>query len=225
MIDTTFQAIDDATLAASIAEIEKSAAGKRLADIAADKLEWVKPQDHFSLDAFRPHGRAWIAGKPCAIPEAINAMIAGAPGLIAGETNTGKSHLAVAIAVHCTNRRAIRIKDFDLYLAFDLHRFRHTDHYEEMLDRAGRYDILIFDDAGKNACAVEGRSTAYGNLVYSIMDKRAESRKQTIITTRFTNIDKNGPFYSVMGADLVRRMLLVEGDKIKHVSILLEDSK
>lgn len=176
----------------------------------------------WTLENFRPVGVAKIGGTPCTMQDAIDALCSGQSGIIAGETNSGKSHLAVAVTRSNVDNYAMRLKDFELAILAEVNRFRPAKSYRETLDTAKKVGILVLDDLGKNACQVNGACTYYGNVVFSIMDARAESRLQTIITTRYTN---GKAFEDRMGADLIRRFQQAEMDRLGHVSIVLGGAK
>ncbi len=101
---------------------------------------------------------------------------------IEGTNGTGKTHLAVAIALQLigegipvickTSGKLLQ----DIKKSFD---FGKVQEYE-ILDAYKQADLLIIDDLGKEQCTDWGVST-----LYSILNERYEDMKPTIVTTNY----------------------------------------
>lgn len=201
-------------------EYEESKRKQEIEAIQKKSEENLRAPAWFTLDKWEAPVRsiAMVAGERCSIQEAIDFLIAeNVSALIAGETDYGKSHLAVAIARERVLRgvTAARGKDPELFLEYTINKYRSAHYHQEIGKRAGVY---IFDDAGKKPCASGGEVTEYGAFITTIMDERAEKRLPTIITTRYSNLEL---FNGRMGDDLVRRAMLQEKRQQRHVQILL----
>lgn len=174
----------------------------------------------FTIDRWSAPGKAYgmLGDFPADILSSINEMVIGRSGIIIGPTNTGKSHLACAIA-RASGKRSMRIKDFAFAPLCEVHKYRRSDEFQEMLDEATKCELLILDDFGKNECQRGDGPTYYGNIILGIVDARAENHRQTIATTRYCNGDL---LESRVSEDLIRRINQVEGSKKTHVMIFLD---
>lgn len=213
------QPLSDADLqAAEQAEREKEAA--RVAEEAREYTEkHLAAPAWFVLGKYRLDlsAKAEVGGKPTNISTAISSFCNGRSGIIIGPTNTGKSHLACAIA-RASGKRAMRLKDFDFAPLCEINKYRRSEEYQDLLDNATRCELLILDDFGKNECQRGDGPTYYGNIILGIIDARAEAHRQTIATTRYCN---GGLLEQRMSEDLLRRIKQVEGDTKTHVLIFL----
>jgi DNA replication protein DnaC len=222
MIDFVLpEPVPDDVAAAADAEREAAVNARILADITDKNEEGLHAPDWWTIDNYKLSGKFWVAGVQVEPMLAVEALLDGAPGVIAGGTNTGKSHLAVAIARGKAGRTAARIKDFALAIQAEVNRYRPSEGYTDMIELAKRVECLVFDDIGKNLCHANGATTYYGNVVFDIMDARAEKRLQTIVTTRFVNQDL---LTDRLGEDLYRRIKGTEGGVARHVAVLLGEA-
>lgn len=218
-VDVTDDEMADITIRTAEYEAEKER--KRIDSVRRKTEESLRAPEWMTLEnwVIPSQCKALFAGQRCSIEDAIKLLVTrNISGLIAGGTDLGKTHLAVAIARERALRgiAAARGKDPELYLEFTVYKYRNASFHQEIGKRAGVY---IFDDAGKKPCAIGGEVTEYGAFITTILDERAEKRLPTIITTRYANLDL---FFDRMGDDLIRRAMLQEKRQAKHVQILLE---
>lgn len=203
---------------------KKEAANIKLHEITRINEKWLNAPDWFTVKNLKLDGFiCWIGEELVSISRAIEALKAGANGIIAGSTNSGKSHLAVAIARHIQQqgKKVSRLKDFDFSPLCDVNRYRESPRYKEVLERARDVDLLILDDYGKVQFHREGKLTYYGCIVFGIADSRAEERKQTILTSRYapTSADKK-ELERILGDDFLRRIKRQESGVNECVTII-----
>ena len=100
-----------------------------------------------------------------------------------GTNGTGKTHLAVAIALELINKGIPVICKSSIDLLADIKRaYDDTNNVREnaVIDIYRKVDLLIIDDLGKEQCTPWTVST-----LYAILDYRYEDMKPTIITTNY----------------------------------------
>lgn len=124
--------------------------------------------------------------------------------LIMGPTKSGKSHAGTAFGRIYAARgyRVFRVTEPELAAMFEL---KDPD-LSHMIQKMRSADVLIIDDVGKQETAQGLKLTRFGMLIFSVFDSRAERRRPTIVTTRHNR----DTLTTVLGGDLVRRMLLEE---------------
>jgi len=104
-----------------------------------------------------------------------------------GTYGTGKTHLAVAIALHLIHQRIPCIcRTFidilgDIKNTFDS---RREGAEQQMLDLYKDIPLLVIDDLGKELCTEWSMST-----LYTILNDRYENMRPTIITTNYNNAE------------------------------------
>lgn len=211
--------LSDADLQAAEQAAREQAAAREAEEARVYTEKHLAAPARFTLENYRtaPAARAEISGGVADVRTAIAAFIAGRSGIIIGPTNTGKSHLACAIARE-SGKRAMRLKDFDFYPMCEINKYRRSEEYQALLDEAKKCDLLILDDFGKNECQRGDGPTYYGNIILGIIDARAEQHRQTIATTRYCN---GKLLEDRVSEDLIRRINQVEGDNKTHVMIFL----
>jgi DNA replication protein DnaC len=211
--------LSDADLQAAEQAAREQAAAREAEEARAYTEKHLSAPAWFILDRWRAvsGSRAEISGGVADVRTAISALVSGRSGIIIGPTNTGKSHLACAIA-RATGKRAMRLKDFDFAPLCEINKYRRSDEYQALLDEAKKCELLILDDFGKNECQRGDGPTYYGNIILGIIDARAEAHRQTIATTRYCN---GGLLEQRMSEDLLRRIKQVEGETKTHVLIFL----
>lgn len=103
---------------------------------------------------------------------------------IEGTNGTGKTHLAVAIALQLIHEGVPVICKTSSDLLLDIKKsFDGNGSSEsEVLDIYKRVDLLIIDDLGKEQCTDWGMST-----LYAIFNDRYEDMQPTIITTNYSS--------------------------------------
>lgn len=221
MLETmpVFSALSDTDLQAAEQAAREQAAAREAEEARAYTEKHLAAPAWFILDRWRTvsGSRAEISGGVADLNTAITALVSGRSGIIIGPTNTGKSHLACAIA-WATGKRAMRLKDFDFAPLCEINKYRRSDEYQALLDEAKKCELLILDDFGKNECQRGDGPTYYGNIILGIIDARAEAHRQTIATTRYCNGEL---LEQRMSEDLLRRIKQVEGDTKTHVLIFL----
>lgn len=101
---------------------------------------------------------------------------------IEGTNGTGKTHLAVAIALQLINEGIPVICKTSGDLLLDVKRAFDDEYVKEheVLDVYKNVDLLIIDDLGKEQCSDWSMST-----LYSILNDRYEDMKPTIVTTNY----------------------------------------
>lgn len=154
----------------------------------------VGPDGHEPYKGIKAHIEAIRAGDA----EPVNFVLL-------GPTDSGKSHLAMAIArvyidMGKTVKREVEPDVFDFYRT---HIYRHADSIAERKAEAQRSDVLVWDDLGKIQIANGLQLTDFGSFVFGIFDKRAEARKLNIITSRYDSLSE---LAKVTGSDLIRRI-------------------
>ena len=116
--------------------------------------------------------------------------------LFMGNTGSGKSHLAVAFlrniiktgTTHCIFQN---VSEFMMYLRNTFADPNETDTEKNIVDRYTALKLLILDDMGAE------KPTEYcERIVYSIINKRLNDQKKTIITTNLT-LPEIGELYGV----------------------------
>ncbi|MBQ6773931.1 MAG: ATP-binding protein [Synergistaceae bacterium] len=116
---------------------------------------------------------------------AINAAHDQTGLILAGTRGTGKTHLAIAIALYAMkhNRQAIFRLVNDLLE--ELRQSVREDNFSEVISRFKEVPVLILDDLGKE------RTTDAGlDYLYQIVDFRYRHNLQTIITTNAPTIQE-----------------------------------
>ncbi len=105
--------------------------------------------------------------------------------ILAGKRGTGKTHLAVAIAIDAMkhNRQAYFRLVNDLLE--ELRQSVRDEEFHEVMTRFKNVDVLVLDDLGKE------RSTQAGlDYLYQIIDYRYRNNLQTVITTNAKTIQE-----------------------------------
>ena len=214
-----FSALSDADLQAAEQAAREQAAAREAEEARAYTEKHLAAPARFVLEKYKLDlsAKAEIGGKLTNISTAISALCNGRSGIIIGPTNTGKSHLACAVA-RASRKRAMRLKDFDFAPLCEINKYRRSEEYQALLDEAKKCDLLILDDFGKNECQRGDGPTYYGNIILGIIDARAEQHRQTIATTRYCNGDL---LAQRLSEDLLRRIKQVEGSNKTHVLIFL----
>lgn len=218
-----FSAMSDYDLQAAEQAAREQAAAREAEEVRAYTEKHLACPGRFTLDNFHPNpdARAHLGDGVTDLRTAMAALLAGRSGIIIGPTNTGKSHLACAIA-RASGKRAMRLKDFDFAPLCEINKYRRSEEYQALLDEAKKCELLILDDFGKNECQRGDGPTYYGNIVMGIIDARAEQHRQTIATTRYCNGDL---LEQRLSEDLLRRIKQVEGSNKTHVLIFLGGSE
>ena len=124
---------------------------------------------------------------------------------IEGTNGTGKTHLAVAIALKLINDGVPVICKTSGDLLLDIKRTFETAGITEaeVLGVYKQVDLLVIDDLGKEQCSDWSIST-----LYSIFNDRYEAMKPTIITTNYN------------ANDLIRALTPKGGDGAKAAAII-----
>lgn len=101
---------------------------------------------------------------------------------IEGTCGTGKTHLAVAIAMQLISRGIPVICKTSIALLGEIKRSYETDELREcdVLRAYKEADLLIIDDFGKEQCTEWSMS-----VIYEIINDRYEEKRPTIITTNY----------------------------------------
>ena len=107
--------------------------------------------------------------------------------VIAGKTGTGKTHLAVAIAIYAM-RQGRQAMFFDVCELLDELREAsrdNSDRYYELMRSCKEVPCLVLDDMGKE------RTTAAGmDYLYQIVNHRYRHNLQTILTTNASDFEE-----------------------------------
>jgi len=142
--------------------------------------------------------------------------------LLTGETNSGKSHALCAIARYLAGEVAnpsapgddqrymtvFRLKEHDLYPLWDTSRYRQSESFDAMIQRARNADALVYDDLGKVEWARGNYAlTPFGCVVFSVFDARAEARKINLVSSRYEDYEA---LQRAIGVDAVRRIVQAE---------------
>lgn len=122
-----------------------------------------------------------------------------------GKNGTGKTHLAVAIALQLMNQGVPVICKTSIDLLADIKKAYDNEKISEasVVSVYKAVDLLIIDDLGKEQCTEWSMS-----VLYAIINERYESMKPTIITTNY-NEDM-----------LISRMTLKNGDSSNIEAII-----
>lgn len=142
--------------------------------------------------------------------------------LIVGPTNMGKSHAACALAMRAASERELsvyRLREHAFYPLWDQARYHESDMFRDVVAKAKRADILVYDDLGKVEITkgTEYALTPFGCVLFDIFDERAERRKVNYVTTRYPSFDL---LKKAVGEDFIRRVLQREGDDASRGKII-----
>ena len=142
--------------------------------------------------------------------------------LIVGPTNMGKSHAACALAMRAASERELsvyRLREHAFYPLWDQARYHESDMFRDVVAKAKRADILVYDDLGKVEITkgTEYALTPFGCVLFDIFDERAERRKVNYVTTRYPSFDF---LKKAVGEDFIRRVLQREGDDASRGKII-----
>ena len=115
-----------------------------------------------------------------------------------GTFGTGKTHLAVAIALHLINQGVNVICKTSIDLLMDIKAaFKYEGGEEDETERYKRCTLLVIDDLGKEQCTEWSLPK-----LYEIINDRYEKCKPTIVTTNYSH------------NELCRRLVPKGGDNI-----------
>ena len=159
----------DALLEAEVEERERNVVKRRLKEAHFPK---VKTLEEFDFEAAKhiPAGRI----RKLAEGEYVNRT---EPVIFIGETGTGKTHLATALAVAaCQQRRRVRFATA-AELVNDLNEARQKNEVSRAVNRWSRYELIVVDEM----CYVATPDAA-AELLFQVIARRAE-RAAVIITT------------------------------------------
>lgn len=142
--------------------------------------------------------------------------------LIVGPTNVGKSHAACALAMRAASERELsvyRLREHAFYPLWDQARYHDSGLFRDVVEKAKRADILVYDDLGKVEITkgTEYALTPFGCVLFDIFDERAERRKVNYVTTRYPSFDL---LKKAVGEDFIRRVLQREGDDASRGKII-----
>lgn len=105
--------------------------------------------------------------------------------ILAGKRGTGKTHLAIAIALNAMEQGRQAIFRLVNDLLEELRQSVRDDEFIDVMRRFKQVDVLILDDLGKE------RSTDAGfDYLYQIIDYRYRNNLQTVITTNAMSIQE-----------------------------------
>jgi DNA replication protein DnaC len=159
----------DALLEAEVEEREHNVVKRRLREAHFPK---VKTLEEFDFEAASHISAARI--RKLAEGEYVSHT---EPVIFIGETGTGKTHLATALAVAaCQQRRRVRFATA-AELVNELNEARQSNEVSRSVNRWGRYELIVVDEM----CYVAA-SDAAAELLFQVIARRAE-RAAVIITT------------------------------------------
>lgn len=142
--------------------------------------------------------------------------------LIVGPTNVGKSHAACALALRAaTEEKATiyRLREHAFYPLWDQARYHDSGLFRDVVEKAKRADVLVYDDLGKVEITkgTEYALTPFGCVLFDIFDERAERRRVNYVTTRYPAFDL---LKKAVGEDFIRRVLQREGEDASRGRII-----
>ena len=128
--------------------------------------------------------------------EAMSASEEQSDLVLAGKPGTGKTHLAVAIAIRSMeNGRQAIFRLVSTMLDEIQKTIRDNDDYDGLMKMFMTVPCLVLDDLGH-----ENMTTARSSYLHQIIDYRYSVNLQTIVTTNARNIEELG---HLIGADFV----------------------
>lgn len=117
--------------------------------------------------------------------QAMKAFMTHSNLILAGKRGTGKTHLAIAIALSAIKHGRQAIFRLVNDLLEELRKSVRDNDFADLIERFKQVDLLILDDLGKE------RSTQAGlDYLYQIIDYRYRNKLQTVITTNAKSIDE-----------------------------------
>ena len=156
----------------------------------------------FNMDNFKPE----------ALEGALPAIEVGKNYLLTGPPNTGKTHMACALAlemVRCGGGYAMRVFEPEFAEFYQLHKgFRSSEVYART-EQMSRVPILVLDDM----CRTFSMYPEIKNSLLNVFNRRAEKRLTNIVTSKYGY----GEIIKQYGEDFLRRVLRKEGSKENHV--------
>lgn len=106
--------------------------------------------------------------------------------ILSGKAGTGKTHLAIAIAIEAMkHKRGALFRSVPELLDELRERAKNHDDFFQLMHRCKNVSCLVLDDLGKQKTTEAGM-----DYLYQIIDYRYRNRKQTIITTNAFSIDE-----------------------------------
>ena len=128
--------------------------------------------------------------------EAMNASEEQSDLIIAGKPGTGKTHLAVAIAIRAMENGQQAIFRLVSTMLDEIQSIiRENGDYDGLMQQFKTVPCLVLDDLGH-----ENMTTARSSYLHQIIDYRYTNELQTIVTTNARNIEELG---RLIGADFV----------------------
>jgi len=159
----------DALLEAEVEERERNVVKRRLKEAHFPK---VKTFEEFDFEAARHISSAQL--RKLAEGEYVDRT---EPVIFIGETGTGKTHLATALAVAaCQQRRRVRFAT-TAELVNELNEARQKNEVSRAVNRWSRFELIVLDEM----CYVATPDAA-AELLFQVIARRAE-RAAVIITT------------------------------------------
>ena len=117
--------------------------------------------------------------------QAILAVQKGTSLILAGKAGTGKTHLAIAIAIETMKRgRQALFRNVPELLDELRERARNYDDFYQMMRKYKDVSCLVLDDLGKEKTTQAGL-----DYLYQIIDARYRNGRQTIVTTNALSIE------------------------------------
>jgi DNA replication protein DnaC len=159
----------DALLEAEVEERERNVVKRRLREAHFPKVKTLEDFDFQAASHISAaHIRKLAEGEYVSHTE---------PVIFIGETGTGKTHLATALAVAaCQQRRRVRFATA-AELINELNEARQRNEVSRAVNRWGRYELIVVDEM----CYVAAPDAA-AELLFQVIARRAE-RAAVIITT------------------------------------------
>ena len=144
----------------------------------------TEKQSHQTFDAYMHEGTLpeIVVAKAKAIRAAQNESNL----ILAGKAGTGKTHLAIAIAIEAMkHKRSALFRSVPELLDELRERARNNDDFFRLMHRCKEVSCLVLDDLGKQKTTDAGM-----DYLYQIIDYRYKNGKQTIVTTNALSVNE-----------------------------------